>query len=123
MSEIEALNEPMGPEMERLCKAWVDATHGISGYHITHLNLARPVVRAILQAMREPSEGMLHAAFVEMNATPSGTWKALKAANVSPERLFVAKMRPRWQAMIDRLLAEPDDTDARAGALDQTGFA
>lgn len=60
---------------------------------------------AAIEAMREPTEAMLKAAFVAMNATPSGTWKAMKAEGVTPRRLFDVKMAPRFRAMIDAALA------------------
>jgi len=66
----------------------------------------REVYEAVLLSVREPSAKMLHAGFVSMNQTPSGEWKRLKAAKLSPKELFVAKMTPRFTAMIDGLLAE-----------------
>ena len=49
---------------------------------------------------REPTGSMLKAAFAAMNATPSGTWKRMKAEARHPIQIFNAKMRPRWSAMI-----------------------
>lgn len=60
--------------------------------------------RAVLEALRDPDDATLHAAFAAMNETPSGTWKRFKAENLMPKELFVAKMVPRWQAMIDHIL-------------------
>lgn len=60
--------------------------------------------RAALEALRDPDGATFHAAFVAMNETPSGTWKRLKAENLTPKELFVAKMVPRWRAMIDHIL-------------------
>ncbi len=48
----------------------------------------------------EPTEEMLRAAFAAMNATPRGTWKAMKAAGESPRRMFDVKMAPRYRAML-----------------------
>ncbi len=56
--------------------------------------------RAAIEAMREPTEAMLHAGFVAMNQTPSGRWKAMKAEGVTPRRLFDVKMAPRYRAML-----------------------
>lgn len=64
------------------------------------------IVVSVLGAVREPSAKALKAAFVEMNKTPSGTWKAMKADNATPRALFDAKMTPRWSAMIDALIEE-----------------
>jgi hypothetical protein len=70
---------------------------------------AQATVRAILSALdaagyavvrKEPDEASLHAAFVAMNATPSGTWKRMKAEKRTPKEIFVAKMIPRYRAMI-----------------------
>lgn len=66
----------------------------------------RKMARAVLEAVREPSEEMLHAAFVAMNDTPSGTWKRMKAEKRKPEEIFRAKMLPRYRAMLDALLGK-----------------
>ena len=62
--------------------------------------------RRAIEAFREPTADMIHAAFVEMNRTPSGEWKRMKVDGLSPKDQFVAKMRPRWIAMIDAALKE-----------------
>lgn len=62
--------------------------------------------RAVLFAVREPDGKMLKAGFAAMNATPSGTWKRMKAEARHPIQIFNAKMRPRWSAMIDAILAD-----------------
>lgn len=64
------------------------------------------IAKAVLLALQEPTEGMLHAAFVAMNETPSGTWKRMKAEGQTPRRLFDVKMAPRWRAMIGYVLGE-----------------
>lgn len=64
------------------------------------------VARAVLMAVREPDDRMLKAAFVEMNRTPGGTWKRMKAENATPREMFDAKERPRFTAMIDAILNE-----------------
>lgn len=53
-----------------------------------------------LNALMEPTEGMLKRSFAAMNETPSGEWKRLKAAGLTERQLFDAKMRPRYTAMI-----------------------
>lgn len=65
-----------------------------------------PHARAALLSLMEPSEAMLHRAFVVMNETPSGTWKRMKAEGQTPRRLFDVKMAPRWRAMIRHVLGE-----------------
>lgn len=45
-------------------------------------------------------DAMLKAAFAEMNRTPGGAWKAMKASGAPPRALFDAKMRPRWAALL-----------------------
>lgn len=66
----------------------------------------RDEARAAIAVMEIPTEGMLRAAFVEMNKTPSGTWKAMKAANETPRALFDAKMVLRFTAMISAALKD-----------------
>ncbi len=66
----------------------------------------RDMARAAIEAMREPTETMLHDAFVAMNETPSGTWKAMKAAGTSPRCMFDVKMAPRYRAMITAALKD-----------------
>ncbi len=56
---------------------------------------------------REPTGAMLKAAFAAMNATPSGTWKRMKAEARHPIQIFNAKMRPRWSAMLSAAPASP----------------
>ena len=56
---------------------------------------------------REPTGAMLKAAFAAMNATPSGTWKRMKAEARHPIQIFNAKMRPRWSAMLAAAPASP----------------
>lgn len=56
--------------------------------------------RTVIEAMGEPTEAMLRAAFVAMNETPGGQWKQMKAEGVTPRRLFDVKMAPRYRAMI-----------------------
>lgn len=56
---------------------------------------------------REPTGAMLKAAFSAMNATPSGTWKRMKAEARHPIQIFNAKMRPRWSAMLAAAPASP----------------
>lgn len=73
---------------------------------------AREIARAALLAIREPSEGMLRAAFVEMNRTPGRRWKQMKS-EAKPEReIFDAKERPRFTAMIDAILADKPEGGA-----------
>jgi hypothetical protein len=74
----------------------------------------RAEARAAIEAMREPTEEMLKAAFVAMNETPSGTWKAMKAEGVTPRRLFDVKQAPRWRAMIDAALNTPGHAEPPA---------
>jgi len=64
------------------------------------------MVRAAFETAREASDGMLNAAFDEMNLTPGKTWKAMKASHASEREIFHAKHKPRYTAMIDAILNE-----------------
>lgn len=86
------------------------ATEAMSGGAVgfSHdLETSERIARAAILALREPTEAMLRAAFVAMNETPGGTWKQMKAEGVTPRRLFDIKMAPRFRAMIDAILDEP----------------
>ena len=56
----------------------------------------------------KPTDKMLKAAFVAMNQTPAGEWKAMKAANLSPRAISDAKMAPRYRAMISAAPPAPE---------------
>ena len=96
--------------VERVARAVARETYGggVPGVSLDHeeWSLCMTIARSTLLALREPTEGMVEAAFVAMNETPSGTWKRMKAEKLSPRELFAAKMRPRWTAMIDFALRE-----------------
>lgn len=109
--------QPISPMLERCARSIseAEAREGVWGDDIEE-RVARVVerswrkhvanARACLQALMDVDDKTLHAAFVAMNETPGGTRKEMKAQGKTPKELFVAKMIPRWQAMIRSLLGE-----------------
>lgn len=94
----------VSPELEAMTAALAGELAAKYGIHVSH---PYDLARAALKAIREPSDRAIHSAFVAMNNTPSGTWKAMKATGgLPPAAIFKAKMIPRWQAMIDHILAD-----------------
>jgi hypothetical protein len=87
----------MTTEIERLAQALVSGLPSPVRRVIAQDECA-DAVRAILQSLREPSEGMI------LNAPPPFEFKDFPGA---PTQVFGTPAKDVWQAMIDHLLNEP----------------
>lgn len=64
-----------------------------------------PLARSAIEALREPTPGMIDAACHSLEAVPKDDFMA---ASLSPDRWAMAKLKApiRWRAMIDAASAE-----------------
>lgn len=89
-------------EIERLAEA-------IEGY-CDRPHAAESIVRAILTAMREPSEDMLLVVALELPYDVIEQGTVYDEYDSDPARLADHAVHTIWQAMIDHILAEPKET-------------
>lgn len=76
--------------IERAARALIDADPAISGHHKLHIEMMKPTARIVLDAIREPDEGMIEA----------GGEKVFSGSRSAA----LVGAKNAWQAMIDKAL-------------------